>query len=107
MISLAQGYRRYGGRGLCTNCYASEKCHNRLDQWPLLNRPSSELLDDWVLLRDAGVPIERAAQRIGVTFAALDRALHRAMQNGDERGRHFGCRTIQSARQRNHLTLIK
>jgi hypothetical protein len=90
---LARGFRRHLGRGLCVNCYGTEMTAGRLDQWPRMNRPGSEMLEDWELLRSAGVSVEQAAKRIGVTMAALDRALHRAIKNGDERGRHTGCRT--------------
>ena len=93
---LAKGFRRHAGRGLCVNCYETERSRQRLDQWPLLNRPGSELLEDWELLRDAGVSIEQAAKRIGVTVVTLDRALHRAIRNGDERGRHTGCRSVKT-----------
>jgi hypothetical protein len=92
---LAMGFRRHQGRGLCVNCYGTELNAGRLDQWPRMNRPGTELLEDWELLRDAGVPLGQAAKRMDISLAALDRALHRATRNGDERGRHTGCRTAE------------
>jgi hypothetical protein len=88
-------YGRHYARGLCQTCYANERYHNRLGDWPALNWQRDELLDDWVLLRESGVPIAQAAERIGINVIALDRALHRATKAGDQRGRHNGCRWLR------------
>jgi hypothetical protein len=101
------GYRRYSGRGLCTTCYEAERRNGDLDRWPRVNWRTDDLLDEWVLLRSDGVvDIIEAAQRIGVSPHALDRALHRAIAAGDDRGRHNGCRRLDHLRTRSGLTTM-
>ncbi|HXH77148.1 hypothetical protein, partial [Nocardioides sp.] len=51
--------------------------------------PADELLGEWEMLRDSGHNVAGAAGRLGVTYAALDQALCRAVARGDRRG----CRT--------------
>jgi hypothetical protein len=47
---------------------------------------SDAMLDDWALLRESGVSVREAAPRIGVTHAALEKCLERALNRGDSRG---------------------
>jgi len=96
---IQRKYSRHYSRGLCRTCYSNEKYHGRLNDWPLLTRKRDELLEEWVLLRSAGVPIAQAAERMGISVIALDRALHRATKAGDQRGRHHGCRWLRKAAQ--------
>lgn len=83
----AKGTRRHSGRGLCTACYRRLLDHGRLHEHERRSMPRDMLLDDWVLLRDQGVRPVDAADRLGVSWDALDRALCRALAAGDPRGR--------------------
>lgn len=53
----------------------------RLD-YPRLNRTQVEVVEEWLLLRSEGYTRRQSADRIGMTFAAFDRALHRARKAG-------------------------
>lgn len=75
------------GRGLCPACYSRHKRRGTLADFPRVNWAADELLNEWVLLRDDRCSVTDAAARLGVTFAALDRALCRAVARGDSRGR--------------------
>jgi hypothetical protein len=98
------GYREHGARNLCGTCYTYVRYHDQLGDWPRLIWRRDDLLDEWVWLRDVGVDVIEAAQRIGVSPHALDRALHRAVAAGDDRGRHTGCRRLDHLRTRSGLT---
>lgn len=45
-----------------------------------------DLLHEWEFIQEHDVVL--AAPRLGMTVDALDRALHRALNDGDPRGRH-------------------
>jgi hypothetical protein len=60
--------------------------------------PADILLEDWVLLRSEGLTWKQAAPRIGVSESAMEKALHRARQRGDDRGNLYRHRpTMRSA----------
>ena len=84
--------RSYTGRGLCTTCYHRARKDGTIFDFERQVWPADELLDEWVLLRDDGYSVRQAAERIGVTWVALDRATARAKRAGDPRGerRAFG-----------------
>jgi hypothetical protein len=90
-------YRRHAGRNLCTVCHAQIRQAGHLDRWlrTRLIWPRDQLMDEWVWLRDSGASIEQAAEQLGMTWSALDRALHRALRDGDDRGRHNGCARLR------------
>lgn len=83
----ARGVPRHVGRGLCRTCYKAAQVSGSLVDFERLTFSADELLDEWVLLRGEGYTVRQAAPRIGVSFAALDRALYRAVARGDDRGR--------------------
>lgn len=82
---LERGLVRAGGRGYCKPCYYR---HRRAGEFEgdRRGRPIEETLEDWVFLRDDGVPLAEAARRMGMTEKALDKALYRARKKGDPRG---------------------
>lgn len=70
-------------RELCSACYARAQRAGELER---IKRSADEVLDDWALMRDDGESVESAAQRMGMTRSALDKALYRARKRGDARG---------------------
>lgn len=71
----------HASRGLCHPCYHRLAPDERLD-YPRLNRSREDLVEDWELLRSEGYTKRQAAERLGMTFAAFDRAWHRARRAG-------------------------
>lgn len=45
-------------------------------------RPLQEVVDEYALIRDDVDSVRQAAERMGMTFAALDKALYRARKQG-------------------------
>jgi hypothetical protein len=86
------GFHEYDARGLCQGCYARHRHSGELIDWERTTRDADTLLTDWEMLRDDGYTVRQAAERLQVTFAALDKALCRAKRRGDQRGhrRAFG-----------------
>ena len=74
------GLIRHQSRGLCTRCYTAFRKVGELDKYPPLTRSNAEVMEEWEWLRDAGYSREQAALRMGMTFAALDRAIYRAAE---------------------------
>ena len=72
------GQLTHDARGLCTRCYRFLHKTGGLDDFPPLTRTNAEVMEDWEFLRDTGYTRQRAAQRMGMTFEALDRAIYRA-----------------------------
>ena len=72
------GVLRHDARGLCTQCYRAKHKAGGLDEFPPVTRGNAEVIEEWEWLRDAGYTREQAAMRMGMTFAALDRAIYRA-----------------------------
>lgn len=77
---------RYKARGLCNACFCAEHKAGTLDDWETDLCPAHLVLDDWAILRDQGHTVRDAAPRLGMTAAALDKALERAKRRGDPRG---------------------
>ena len=80
---------RHQGRGLCNPCYKTLHRDGGLEDYPRTFHAADEVLDDWVLLRDQGYRWKDAAPRIGVSEAALDQTLCRAVRRGDPRGKRW------------------
>jgi len=72
-------------RGLCPTCYGRRRASGALAYYERVTRPADELLDEWQRLRAEGYTAVNAARRIGVTPAALLKALERARRRGDPR----------------------
>lgn len=73
------------GRGLCLPCYGAAKWDGSLDNYPRRLRPRDEVVEDWRWISDelpVGAShtkrIQIAAERLGMTFSALEVALRRA-----------------------------
>lgn len=79
-------------RGLCVSCYSRWKraqlparpSRPRRPPSPII--PADDLLTEYAVIRPSCQSIREAADRMGVTFARLDRALYRARRRGDRRG---------------------
>lgn len=78
---------RAKGRGLCHACYSRVQRHGRLEEWPVsrVTRPIAEVLEDLDLLVETGVVPANWPSRLGMSPAALERALYRAGRNEQAR----------------------
>lgn len=65
------------GRGLCASCHERARLAGTLTDHPLTLRRWTDYADDYVMLRADGYPLLVIADRLGMTFDALDRALVR------------------------------
>jgi hypothetical protein len=72
----------HGLRGLCAACWQNPTIRAN---YPRSTFAADELLDEWTLLRSEGHTLRQAAERLGITYAALDKALQRAKHRGDPR----------------------
>jgi hypothetical protein len=79
------GWRRHAGRGLCDTCRSQARTTGELIDFERFTRSRDELLDDWAVLRAEGYTLRQAAERLGMTQAAFERAYHRARRDGDPR----------------------
>lgn len=70
--------RRHRGRGLCGHCYRVAQYAGTLEDYPTLRRSSADVLEDWEELRSQGYTIQHAAGRLGMSEAALRKAISRA-----------------------------
>lgn len=75
----------HAARGLCWGCYSRASRSGYLVDVERLNRTRDEVLDEWVRLRASGTTRRDAARRVGMSYAALCRALQRAAAAGDPR----------------------
>jgi hypothetical protein len=73
------------GRGLCTPCYERANYRGRLADHPRRTWSRDDVMTEWDLLRRDGHTRAQAAERLGMTWAALDRAIWRARAAGDPR----------------------
>lgn len=81
----AAGHPSLKGRGLCRSCYdVAVRAGTRADYPPAL-RSRGELLDEWQWMRSQGVSFREFPGRVGMTFAAWERAFYRARKAGDPR----------------------
>lgn len=69
----------------CRSCYCKAYRAGTLESTE--QRPADEVLDEWEMLRDTGTTdMREAARRMGMSFAALEKACLRARRKGDPRG---------------------
>lgn len=82
------------GKSLCQKHYSRARRHGSpvapRPAWKprpprTASLPAEEILEEWVTLRRSGESVASAAERLGVTYAALDKLLWRARQRGDAR----------------------
>lgn len=67
---------------------ACPTCGQKMPKPPTVRhplRPLDDTLDDWDFLRRQGYSVRDAADRLGMSHAALDKALCRAKAAGDPR----------------------
>lgn len=74
--------REHLGRGLCRPCWSRAKNTDTLYDHPRATRSRADLLADWRMLRGQGHTKRQIAERLGMTFRALDQALVRARRDG-------------------------
>lgn len=94
--SAKEGRSAHRGFNLCTRHYMRLKRYGHPTRKPETkprkhrgseSRPAEEVLDDWTQIRDYDKPdISHAADRLGMSVSALDKALYRARKRGDARG---------------------
>lgn len=78
--------RVHRGRGLCSTCHNYVLSRGQLSDYPpVVKRPRDDLLDDYVLLRSEGLSWRQCAERLGMSYAAFQRAMLRARAAGDSR----------------------
>ena len=81
--ALAEGVRRFQGRGMCTACYQRHRQDDTLTDHELRLVPNDWMVEEYEHLRrdlpnTAVDRLEAAAKRIGTTPRALEKALERA-----------------------------
>lgn len=79
--------RFHRGRGLCCACHTRVSRAGWLADYERRNRIRDEVMVEWELLRGEGYTKRQAAARLGMTFAAFDRAFHRSRRAGDSRAK--------------------
>jgi transposase-like protein len=75
------GHRTHKAHGLCDLCYKRSIRPNPREFWT-----AEEMLEEYQMIRDDVASIRQAAERMGIKFSRLDRALYRARKRGDSRG---------------------
>jgi hypothetical protein len=98
--NLRARYAEHVARGLCRACYEQANRAGTLEDYPRGTWARDELLDEWDRLRAVGVSVVDAAPRLGMTVAALARALERARKAGDPRARFTWAGVQTATRQR-------
>ena len=72
-------------RGLCEPCYGRERRSGRHEDHPRRTWSRDELMEEWAFLHSQKYTRKQAADRLGISPAALDRAIWRARAAGDPR----------------------
>lgn len=83
---------RHIGRGLCHVCYrhlhdrARRGAGDELLDFERVSRPAADVVEDFQMLSGQGYTRRQAAERMGISLAALDQALvrHRRRQRAAE-----------------------
>lgn len=86
--SRAAGRHRSGGWGCCEPCYnRRRRLRQRPDDVERKQVPAVAVLEDWRMLADRELSraenVRRLAPRMGMTEAALAKALERAVRRGE------------------------
>lgn len=80
------GLALHAARGLCQRCWRKAKANDTLLDLPAKKRMNDEVMEEWELLRTQGVhSIRKAAERMGMTHKALEKAIQRGRERGDSR----------------------
>jgi len=69
-------------RGLCKRCWDYAKRHGTLIDYPLNTTPRAHFLADFELLVEEGYTLRQIAERLGMTYEAVDQAQYRARLAG-------------------------
>lgn len=64
-------------RGLCQCCWHRVVKTDEIHDYPRVTRRAADVAEDWAELSAQGVSRRDAAARLGMTYAAFDRALYR------------------------------
>ena len=70
-------HMRHIGRGLCGRCYYFAQQFGVLHEYPRINRPYTWTWEDYDELAAQGYSRLHAAERLGLTKAALEKAIER------------------------------
>lgn len=77
-----QGFRELRGRGLCARCYSRRRAAGTLVDVESVQLPREHLLAEYEQVCDPYDPLKRQAEqlaeRVGMSFPAVERALYRA-----------------------------
>lgn len=83
----AAGHQRTGGRGKCDRCYSRCRYRDAREGQVLKIVPRRDVLEDWQQLADRSLSraqnIRQLAPRMGMSEAALEKALDRAVRDGE------------------------
>lgn len=69
--AVRQDYARSGGRGLCVRCWGAAKGEGALIDFERKNRPVSETLLEWAMLKQQGYSVAQAADRLGLSASRM------------------------------------
>lgn len=74
--SVTNKHRHYG-RGLCAPCYGVALRTDCLESYERLTVPSTQRARQWLAMKDRGWTRAEAAAHLGMTLAALEKAISR------------------------------
>lgn len=86
----AEGVARRDGRGLCQRCYRWARTNNRLLDYERVNRPTTDVLEDWLHLADPLRPVKDEVRRLAHQFGMKPKTLEQALHRGGVRSRFAG-----------------
>lgn len=96
-----EGHLPNAGRDMCRRHYHRFTKFGSPDvvlpERNVAGRPRDEVLEDYLMIRDDVASIRQAADRMGMTFHALDRALYRARLDGDDRAMPPSTQALRAA----------
>jgi hypothetical protein len=72
-----EGHRTHQCRGLCQACHFRASRTGVVGLFERITWPNQELRDNWEAYHDMGLSMAEAADRLGVTPGAIERAIHR------------------------------
>lgn len=74
---------RTTGKGLCHRCYERHRWSGDLADYPLLSVSRDVFVEEYRWLRRETTDRRLIAQRLGMSYAACDRAYRRAVKAGE------------------------